>query len=224
MLATNPPSPIRIVIADDHPCMRDGIRSALRKFKHITIVGEAPNGVQLINVVAQKKPHVVFTDIEMPEMDGIEATKIIKQRFPHVKVIAYSAFDTDSYITDMMIDANASGYLLKGDDGKQMCRAIEKVMNGEIYCNEQVAAKLVRLMQQTSSNPMKPLAKPAFTERQLLILVENANELSCKEIALKHNIPLGSVESAKKELLKKTGCRNSVGLALYADRNFFTRL
>lgn len=223
MIAKDQQTPIRIVIADDHPSMLEGIRCAFRKHKHIKIVDEAPNGGRLITVVEQQQPDVVLTDIEMPGTNGITATKIIKERFPHIKVIAFSSFDTSDYITDMMIDAKASGYLLKGADGKEMCRAIEKVMSGEIYCSEQVMTKLVKLSQQSATNPLKPFAKPAFTERQLLILVENANELSCKEIAQKHNLSLSSVESAKKELLKKTGCRNSVGLALYAVRNFLIR-
>lgn len=113
MLATSTttqPQPVRIVIADDHPCMIDGMRFALRKFKHIQIVGDALNGVELIEKVVQQQPDVVFTDIEMPLMNGIEAAKEIHQRFPHIKLIAFTAFDASHYITDMMIGAKASGY------------------------------------------------------------------------------------------------------------------
>lgn len=227
MLATSTttqPQPVRIVIADDHPCMIDGIRFALRKFKHIQIVGDALNGVELIETVAQQLPDVVFTDIEMPLMNGIEAGKEIHQRFPHIKLIAFTAFDASHYITEMMIGAKASGYLLKGADHNEMLKAINKVMSNEIYCSELVSAKVFKLMQQTETNAMKPFVKPVFTEKQLIVLKGNAEQLTSKEIAAKHNLPVKSVESIRKKLLKKIGVRNSVGLALYTARHIFKNL
>ena len=158
--ATTDHMPIQIIIADDHPAIIDGFCFALRKHKNLRVTGKAYNGEQLVQLVAELQPDIVFTDIQMPLKDGIAATKEITQSFPHIKVIAFSGFMDDCYVADMMIDAKASGYILKEAPKKEILNAIEKVCNGEIYCSEQVMTKLITLAQRTKTNPVKPFSKP----------------------------------------------------------------
>jgi len=219
-----PTKPVRIVIADDHPILVDGFCFALRKHKEVEVAGTACNGEQLVKLVQQLQPDIAFTDIKMPVMDGITAAKEIRERFPGVKVIAFTGFMDDCFITDMMIEAKASGYLLKEAHKKEILMAIEKVSSGQIYCSGEVLQRLVVLAQRTSTNPVKPFSKPDFTEREMTIMAENARGLSSKEIAQKQNIKPGAVESAKRRLFEKTNCRNSLELAAYAFRNFIAPL
>ena len=161
-------NPVRIVIADDHEILIDGFCFAIRKCKDLHIVGKALDGEMVLQVMEAERPHIVFIDIQMLKKNGIEATKEIKKRFPDVKVIAFTGFADDCYITDMMIEAGASGYLLK-EDSKKILEAIKAVMNNDVYCSEEVSKKLVRLLQETQTNPLKPFNKPVFTDIELLV-------------------------------------------------------
>lgn len=224
MLASKPTPPIRIVIADDHPCFVDGFCACLRKHKEIKIEGRGANGEELLWLVEQLQPDIVFTDIEMPVMNGITATKQIKERFPNTKVIAFTGFSTNDYITDMMIEAKASGYLLKGAGKTEILKAIEKVSRGEIYCSDEVLEILVSLLQRTNTNPVKPFSKPSFTDLELNVLIETGKCLGPKQIAHKLDVDVRAVESAKQRLMEKTGCTNSAELTVYAIRNFLAPL
>jgi two-component system, NarL family, response regulator NreC len=215
--------PVRIVIADDHPFLVDGFCFAMKKHPHVLMAGQAGNGEELIKLVEEVCPDVVFTDIQMPEMDGITATREIVHRFPYVSVIAFTSFIDDCLITDMM-EAGAVGYLLKNEHITIILRAIEKVMNRETYYSHEVSNRLVAMMKRTAYNPMKPFDKPRFTELELAVIKEICDELSSKEIATKLGVEVRSVESAKSRIMERTGCRNSAGIVKYAIRNYIVRL
>lgn len=215
--------PVRVVIADDHQIFVEGFCSAMRKHKQVFVAGEAYNGQQLIDLVDELRPDVVFTDIQMPVMDGIAATKEITERFPYINVIGFSSFLEECLITDM-IDAGAMGYLLKNEHITVILRAIEKVMSGESFFSHEVSNKLAAMMKRTAYNPMKPFAKPNFTELEIAVMREVCDELSDKEIANKLGVDVRSVESAKTRIKEKTGARNSAGIVKYAIRNYIVRL
>lgn len=217
-----PTKPVRVVIADDHPIFIDGFYSAMRKHPQVSVAGQAANGEELVQLVEELVPDVVFTDIQMPVKNGIAATREIMQRFPYVSVIAITNYIEDSFITDMM-EAGAMGYLLKNETVHEILRAIEKVMSGQIYYSHEVSNRLVALMKRTAYNPMKPFDKPRFTELELAVMKEICDELSSKEIAQKLGIEVRSVESAKARIMEKTGCRNSAGIVKYAIRNYIVR-
>jgi DNA-binding NarL/FixJ family response regulator len=211
-------NPVRIVIADDHPIFIEGFYAALRKHTQVVIEGNASNGAELVQMVEELEPDVVFTDIQMPVMDGIEATRKIKQRFPQIPVIAYSGFVEDCFITDML-EAGASGYLLKNDSVKEVLNAIDKVLNGQVYWNLEVSNRLVTLMKRADFNPRRPFERPRFSQVELSVIRETCNGLSSKEIANKLGIEVRSVETAKSRILIKAGCRNSAGIVMFAIRN-----
>jgi DNA-binding NarL/FixJ family response regulator len=215
--------PVSIVIADDHPFLIDGFCFAMKKQPQVYVAGQASNGEELLQLVEVVHPDVVFIDIQMPVMDGITATKEIMQRFPYVHVIAFTNFIEDSLITDMM-EAGAMGYLLKNEHISVVLKAIEKVMNREVFYSHEVSNRLAAMMKRTGYNPMKPYDKPRFTELELAVMKEICDELSCKEIAQKLGVEVRSVEGAKARIMEKSGCRNSAGIVKYAIKNYIVRL
>jgi DNA-binding NarL/FixJ family response regulator len=218
-----PTKPVRVVIADDHPFFIEGFCDAMRKHPQVMIAGRAHNGQELVALVEELCPDVVFTDIQMPVKDGIAATKEIREKFPYVNVIGFSGFIEDSFITDML-EAGASGYLLKNEHISEILSAIDNVMSGGCYYSREVSTRLATLMRRTNCNPLKPFNKPHFTELELSVMKEICQELSSKEIAQKLGLEARSVESAKSRIMEKTGCRNSAGIVVYAIRNYIWRL
>ena len=214
-----PLSPIKIIIADDHRIFLDGLSFLLRNESDIQIIDQATNGVDLIKAVEEKSPDVVITDIVMPKMDGIEATKMITDKFPTICVIALTMFDNESLVLDML-EAGAKGYLLKTTNKEEIIEAIKTVKNKREmqYCGV-TANKLVRLMARSNFNPYKPGKKPQFTDRELEIIRLMCQEMCSKEIAKELNLNSRSVESARERIQEKIGAKNMIGIAVYAIRN-----
>ncbi|MBO9684352.1 MAG: response regulator transcription factor, partial [Flavisolibacter sp.] len=181
-LTATPTKPVRVVIADDHQLLVDGFYCAMKKHPQILMAGYANDGGALVNLTDEIRPDVVFTDIQMPVMDGIAATREIVQRFPYIKVIGFSGFLDEGYITDMM-EAGAMGYLLKNDDYTVILKAIENVMQGKVFYSHEVSNKLAAMMQRTGYNPTKPFDMPHFSELELAVVKEICNGLISKEIA-----------------------------------------
>ena len=215
--------PVRLAIADDHPFFIDGFYAALQGYAQVKMAGSALNGQQLLALVNESLPDVVFTDIQMPVMDGIEATRQIKEQHPYIHVVGFSAFAEDQCVSDML-EAGASGYLLKNDDISEVLKAIDTVMSGVMCYSPQVSYRLVAQMKRTDNIPMKPAAKPHFSAFEMTVMIETANELTSKDIAVKMGVDVRSVESAKGRLIKKIGCRNSVGIANYACKYYMASL
>ncbi len=214
--------PIRIVIADDHPFFVDGFYAAMRKHNEVRVMGHAHNGKDLLDLVQKTQPDVVITDIQMPVMDGIAATREIKRRYPQIHVIAISAFAEDVFITEML-DAGASGYLLKNAHKDEIICAIERVVRNEMHYSLEVSNKVVALMKRTKTNPMKPLDKPRFTDKELAVMKEICKGYSSKEIAQVLQLEVRAVESARQRIMEKTGCSNSTAVAMYAVRHFIVQ-
>jgi len=211
-------APIRIVVADDHEIFRDGFAGLLKKQKDIILVGQAEDGKQLISVAEVTQPDVILTDIKMPVMDGIEATKYIYDHLPHIKVIALSMFNDDHYVLDM-IDAGARGYLLKNADKTQIIEAIKAVYRDEFYyCNE-TSAKLTHLLAYRNIDEKRIAPVPYFNpqEREVIRLI--CSELSTKEIAVRMNLSVRTIEGYRKRIHEKMKVRNVVGIVVYSIKN-----
>lgn len=161
---------------------------------------------------------MVITDIQMPLMDGMAATREIKEKFPFTYVIACSGFDDDSLIAAVM-QAGASGYLLKDGDTEEILIAIYKVLKGEVYYNHYISNKMMKLMNRTSYNPLKPFGKPSLTQKETAVMKLTAEGYSCKEVGAKLNMELRNVENIKERIISKTGCRSSAGMGLCGIRN-----
>lgn len=200
---------IRIVIAEDHQALIDGITLLLVPQEDIQIVGTANDGERLIEEVRKHRPQLVLTDIRMPKIDGIAATKIIKKEFPEIKVVAFSMFDQDEAVRQM-IEAGASGYLLKNSGLAEVKEAIYKVAAGERYFDAGVNTD------NPDSRSTNKSDEESLSQRQLEILKLVGQGLSNIEIAEKLFIGRTTVETHRKNMIRKLGLQGPGELMRYA--------
>lgn len=210
-------SKIRIVLADDHHILLDGLKALLQKQKDIEIVGMYDNGRKLFEALPSLQVDIALIDINMPEMNGLELTQNIKRDFPSIYVIALSMFDDSAHIMEM-IEAGVSGYVLKNVTDKDLLEAIRTVMLGKLYFSPEVSETIANLAVQQQRKLDLPEA-PKLTDRELEILKLIAKELSNAEIASTLFISERTVETHRKNMLRKTNNKTIVGLLRYALEN-----
>lgn len=200
---------ITVAIAEDHQSLIDGISLLLKYEEDISIVGTANDGEELISIVRHKQPKVVLTDIKMPKIDGILATKTIKKEFPHTKVIAFSMFDQTEAI-ERMIDAGASGYLLKNSPLEEVLTAIKTVAMGATYFDATIDMESVK--KSTHNTKERPLLSKS--EREILRLIGEGK--STIEIANIRFTAVSTVEKHRKNMIRKLGLTGKGELLRYA--------
>lgn len=210
--------PIHIVIADDHELFRDGFKVMAAKFPEVQLIGEAANGAELLQLVAEKNPEVVLTDIKMPVMDGVEATRQLVLHHPAVHVIALSMFDEENLIIDML-EAGAKGYLLKNAGKDDIIEAIKAVNQDRTYYCKQTSAKLLELIATSRFNPNKKLQKPEFNEREVAIIKLICDQKSNKEIADALNLSTRTIEGYRERIQEKMQVQNTAGIVVFAIKN-----
>ena len=211
---------IRLLIADDHEIFRDGFKLMLSKFKDITLVGEAENGLQLVELAQKLKPDVIITDIKMPIMDGIEATQKIAEILPQIGIIGLSMFDENDLIIEML-EAGAQGFLIKNAGKVEITEAIRSVYNNEPYYCKTTNHKLATMIAKSRFNPYKKTDKVEFTEREKEVIYLICKEYTNKEIGDKLNLSPRTVEGCRLKVLEKMNVKNTVGLVVYAMKNGF---
>lgn len=209
---------IKVVLADDHEIFRDGFNVMLKKQEDIELVGEAANGEELIEQVQKLKPDVVITDIKMPLLDGIEATRILTARWPDLGIIALSMSDEENLIMDML-EAGAKGYLIKNAHKNEIFDAIKCVYRNEVYYCNQTSGKLIKMLANSNHAPYKKEIKPTFTKKEIEIIQLICTESSNKEIANKLDLSVRTIEACRERIQEKTGAKNMVGIVVYAIRN-----
>ena len=205
---------VTIIMAEDHQMLIDGVQSFFEYNENINIIATANNGKELVRLVSLKQPKLVITDIRMPKMDGIEATKLIKKDFPHIKVLALTMFDQPDAIKQML-NAGASGYLLKNSGIKMLGDAIEKVVKGETFFDPNVALNFMNdyVDENTSVGNSK---KVVLSKRELEILELIANGNTSKEIAEILFIAKTTVDTHRKNMIRKLELDNGNELVKYA--------
>ncbi len=174
-------SPIRVLIADDHPLFRDGLRALLNSIPQTKMVGEAANGEEVLEQAAALQPDVILMDIQMPGLNGIEATQRILQTNPDIGIIVLTMFEDDDSVFAAM-RAGARGYILKGADQTEILRAIGAAARGEALFGAPIAKRLIRFFSAPRPSPSDQ-AVPALTEREREVLDLMAQGLSNVEIA-----------------------------------------
>lgn len=172
--------PIRILLADDHPVYRLGLRALLQSLNGFEVVGEAATGVEAVSAALDLEPDVVVMDLQMPDLDGIQATKRIIERCPDIAVLVLTYSDEDQSVLDAVL-AGARGYVLKGAGTDNIVRAIHDVASGEMILGASVARKVQKLLVAGPTDPPRPF--PELTDRELEILVLMAEGLTNSAIA-----------------------------------------
>ena len=205
---------INVIIVDDHQMFIDGIKSLLKGEKEVCVIGEALNGKILVELLKYKIPDIVLMDINMPEMDGIEATKYLTANLPQIKIIMLSMHSNTEFIAGL-IEAGASGYILKNTGKKELLEAIHRVADGKTH----FSGEITQLMMDSFKNPARKTHKPELmqlTDREKEVLKLIAEECSTKEIAEKLFISPNTVETHRKNLFSKLKVKNLAGLVKYA--------
>jgi DNA-binding NarL/FixJ family response regulator len=174
---------IRVVIADDHPVFRDGLRGILGSSEGVEVVGEAATGEEAVEVAAAHQPDVVVMDLHMPDLNGIEATRRILHQSPHVGVVVLTMYEDDASVFAAM-RAGARGYLLKGADKAEILRAIQAIGSGEAIFGPAIARRVIEYFS-APQVPGPPLAFPELTAREREILDHIAQGMNNQAIARK---------------------------------------
>jgi len=211
-------TPIKIILADDHELFRDGFGVMLKKQSDIEMIGEAKDGEELIKITRLLKPDVIVTDILMPSMNGIDATKKILEEFPHIGVIALSMFNEDNLIVEMM-EAGAQGYLLKNAHKDEIINAIKTVYKGDNFYCKDTTVKLAKLLAYSNFMPIRQKNKPIFSEKEIAIIRLICKEYSSQEIAEQLNLSIRTIDSYRKNILKKMNVKNATGIVIYAIKH-----
>lgn len=203
---------IQILLADDHKIIRDGLHSLISGEEDMEVVAEAENGRDAVALVKQHAPDIVVMDINMPDLNGIDATKIILEEAPETKVIALSIHSTSRFVSGML-KAGASGYLIKHCAFEELAKAIRMVVSGKPYLSSQI---LSTVMDDYTSIPNKKsvFSELSLREREILQLIVEG--LKSEEIASKLFISIKTVSSHRSQIMKKLNTKSVADLTRYA--------
>jgi len=210
---------IKVLIADDQELIRTSLQIVLSNQDNIEVTDVVANGQEVMRSVYKNKPDVILMDIRMPKMDGVQCTKIIKENYPHIKIIILTTFDDDEYVYNAL-KFGASGYLLKGVSIDDLVKAIHTVYSGRAMINPDIATKVVKLFSQMAKgyNPIEVGKKEVetLTKTEWKIIEQVAYGFSNKEIADTLNLSEGTVRNYLSTILSKLKLRDRTQLAIWA--------
>jgi len=209
---------IQIVIVDDHEIVRDGIKVLLEDEPGMDIIAEAETGKEAVRMCEKIQADLIIMDIAMPEMDGIEATRIIKEKYSDIKILALTMLSEDQHIRKM-IKAGASGYILKSSGKQELIKAIKTIIDGKHYFSNDATQAILQELVSPEVKRVKEDDEVHITERELEVLQLIVNEFTNQEIADKLFVSVRTVDAHRRNLLQKTGAKNTAGLVKYALQN-----
>jgi DNA-binding NarL/FixJ family response regulator len=211
---------VKILIADDHKIVREGLCAMFEKQAEMEVVGEAEDGAVAVRLARQLRPDVIILDVNMPEMDGIDAARRLVKELPETKIIALSMYAKRAFVTKML-EAGASGYVLKGGAFSELAEAVNTVLAGEVYLCATVATVLVDEYVDRSERGTAP-STGRLTERELDILKLLAEGKPSKEIALLLDISIQAVDATRRRIMQKLEIESLADLVKYAIREGLT--
>lgn len=198
----------KIVLVDDHQMLIDGIKSLLNGVENFEVIAEFTSAKKLLENIKKLNPYIVITDINMPEMNGIELTQELKKEYPTIKILALSMHG-DKAMISKMIDAGVSGYILKNTGKAELLEALEQISNGNSFYSHEVANELIHAKQNNTEIIN-------LTPREIEIIQLIAKENSNAQIADKLCISERTVETHRKNIFRKTNTKSVLGLVKYA--------
>lgn len=211
-------SKIKIAIADDYKIYRDGLKVGLSADENMDVIAEADNGEDLMKALETASPDVIIMDLKMPIMDGMEATKLVRKKYPAIKVLVVTMYEDDKFIIHLM-ENGANGYLLKNAEPEEIIKSIYAVHENGYYFNDVVNKALLKKL------VLKNNLKPSFnqnidlTEREQEVLKLICEEKTATEIGKEIFLSPRSVEGIRQRLIEKIGVRNTAGLVMFAVKN-----
>ncbi len=192
----------RILIADDHPLLREALCQVLSKEQDMEVVGKASDGEEVVIMASQLKPDIVIMDIIMPKFDGIEASKKIKTTAPNIAILILTAYDDDNYVLGLL-EAGAAGYLLKSARGQDLVEAVRAIRAGESVLHPEIIEKLLKRAMLKSAGIVKPRTNELLSEREREMLKLLATGVGNKEIAKKLCLSLRTVKAHMSNIFTK---------------------
>jgi DNA-binding NarL/FixJ family response regulator len=204
-----------MVVADDHPVVREGLRAVLDSEPDVEVVGEASNGSEALSLVGSLHPDLVLMDLQMPEMDGVAAIRRIRRRYDDVNVLVLTTYDTDSDIT-RAVEAGATGYLLKDASRDELMRAIHLAARGESVLSPQVASRVL--------GKMRAPTEEALSTREIEVLLEVGDGLSNKEVGRALHISEATVKTHLLHIFAKLGVEDRTAAVTVALERGIIRL
>ena len=208
----NMKTPIKVLLVDDHPIVRKGVSSYLAQERTVQIVGEASDGHEALRKMRELSPDVVLMDADMPQMDGLAVTQIAAREFPQIKVLILSMYRDTDYIL-RILQSGARGYVLKDAPPEELVQAVEKVFAGESYFSADVARVALNQFVKGPADGASPMN---LTNREREVLINIAEGFSNKEIAMRLNVGVRTVETHRERIMRKLNIRNVAGLTKFA--------
>ena len=209
---------IKVLITDDHAVFRTGVKSSLSHYNDIEFIGEAENGVQLLNLIKFIEPDIILLDIQMPLMDGIATLPEVKKILPNTKVIMLTMNDDVSMISKLM-EIGANSYLIKNSDSETIYEAIKTVYVKEFFFNDYTNKAMLSGLRNKRIAEQRLPEDAELSDKEMHVLKLMCNEKSTKEIADIVEISPRTVEAIRDRLKIKTGVRSTAGLILYAVKH-----
>jgi len=210
---------INVLLADDHTMFVDGIDSILKTESDIAVVGKVYNGPDVVQFVKDNKVDLVLLDVNLPDMNGIEVCKALKEQNIETKILAISMFNEESFVTEIL-NNGAQGYILKNTGREELLKALRTVVGGKSYFSDDVTQTIMKgLMKQRKAGKQKEGFFPKISRREKEVLRLIIQEHTTQEIANKLFISLKTVESHRSSLLNKMNARNTAGLVRIAIEN-----
>ncbi|PAD34052.1 response regulator [Terribacillus saccharophilus] len=206
---------IKILLAEDQVMVRQGLKMMIETDDEIRVIGEANNGKEAVSLCEKRLFDVAILDIRMPVMDGIEAAKILRSRFPHIKILMLTTFDDNEYVLSAL-RLGVSGYMLKNGDTASLIRSIKSALSGGLSLEDQVASKVMPILLQ---NQEERQIDSTLTPRERAILKCIGEGLNNKEVAERLGLSVGTVKNQTSHILDKLELRDRTQLAIYAIRH-----
>jgi DNA-binding NarL/FixJ family response regulator len=198
--------------------VREGLRVLMNKISEIEVVEEASNGEELVQLTRKLLPDVIISDVKMPKMSGLQATRIIKQEFPHIGVIALSSFDEENLIIDM-IHAGARGYLLKNASKHELTEAVKAAYKDQPYYCNQTNEKLALMIAKGGYYSRQKEVQNSFTKREMEVIQKICEGLSSKQIAAFLGLTTRTVERYRDTIMRKMKVNNSAAVVMFSISN-----